>query len=336
MNNAEILHEELLTLDSHIDIPWPDRGDAWEDTQARQVDLPKLARGNMSAACLAAYIPQGARDETGHTAAWERVQAMLGVIGGLAGSRGGVTAEVCDTVVGIRAAYERRSVAIVPAVENGYPVGEDIGRITILRELGARYMTLTHNGHNLLADAAIARADLGDAATLHGGLSELGREAVREMNRQGMLVDVSHASRETMVQAVRESRSPVVATHSCARALCDHPRNLDDGQLDLLRESGGLIQITAMPGFLRRGGGAVGIDALVHHVAYVAERIGVAHVGVSSDFDGGGGIVGWRDASTSAAVTEGLAAHGFTTEEIGMIWGQNFLRLLEQAERLAG
>ena len=127
--------------------------------------------------------------------------------------------------------------AIVPAVENGFAIGTDLSRLARFRALGARYLTLTHNGHNALADSCNPRKDLGDAETEHGGLCALGRAAIAELNRLGMLVDVAHVSRDAMLQAAELSRTPVVSTHSCIRALCDHPRNMDDQQLDALRDA---------------------------------------------------------------------------------------------------
>ena len=328
------LHDTLLTLDTHIDIPWPDRNDAWASSSPRQVDVHKATKGGLRAVCLAAYIPQTSRDAEGHDAAWDRVQAMLKVINGLGGIHDALSAKVCRTASDIReAATTPGTLAIMPAVENGHAIGGDPSRIALLaRDYGVRYMTLTHNGHNALADAAIPRADLGDDPTLHGGLSALGREAIGEMNRHGILVDVSHTSKATMMQAVAQSSTPVVASHSCARALCDHPRNLDDEQLDLLKATGGLIQITAMGSFLKKGGGGTLAD-LARHVSYVAKRIGIEHVGVSSDFDGGGGIEGWQDASETPAVTRALLAEGFDEKQIAAIWGGNMLRLLENAEQ---
>jgi len=333
MNDDTRQHDALLTLDTHIDIPWPDRGDFGDDTATRQVDLPKLRKGGLKAVCLAAYIPQGRRNALGHDQAWVRVEQMLRVIGGLPDAVGDDQVRLCGTAESVRSAVAAGAVAIVPAVENGYAIGDDPGRVRQLYALGARYMTLTHNGHNVLADAAIPRADLDDPVALHGGLSALGREAIGVMNDCGMLVDISHVSRDSMLQAVECSRTPVVATHSCARALCDHPRNLDDRQLDRLAESGGLVQVTAMSSFLKAPAlGRATVDDLAHHVAYIARRIGVAHVGVSSDFDGGGGIEGWSDAAQGANVTAALARQGFTPEEIVAIWGGNFLRLMELAE----
>ncbi|MCQ8240205.1 dipeptidase [Rhizosaccharibacter radicis] len=335
---AGALHGALLTLDSHIDIPWPDGEDPFEETARRLVDLPKMRRGGVSAGCFAAYIPQGRLDAAGHAAALERALAMLDRIGAIAGRRNGIEARICDTADAVEAAHRDGALAVMPAVENGYAVGSDLANIALLRRRGARYLTMTHNGHNLLADSAIPRRDLGDGQAPNNGLSTLGREAVAELNRQGMLVDVSHLSRQAMLDAAGCSAVPVVATHSCVAALCPHPRNLDDVQLDALRETGGLIQITAMPGFLRpRGADPAGADvaSFVDHLDYVVRRIGVAHVGISSDFDGGGAIVGWRDASESGAVTAELLRRGYREAEIAAFWGGNFLRLLRRAEQVA-
>ncbi|AAW62005.1 Membrane-bound dipeptidase [Gluconobacter oxydans 621H] len=329
------LHDTLLTLDSHIDIPWPDRQDAWAEETPRQVNVPKTRKGGLRAVCLAAYIPQSPRDEAGHAEGWERVQGMLDVIAGLEGRQGDHGARVCRTAADVRAAYKAGDLAVIPAIENGHGLGGRPERIAELaRRYGVRYMTLTHNGHNALADAAIPRKDLADNETLHGGLSDLGRETIAQMNRSGVLVDVSHAAKSTMMQATEVSSTPVFASHSCARALCDHPRNLDDEQLDRLKETGGLIQVTAMGSFLKKGGGGT-VEDLVRHVSYIADRIGVEHVGISSDFDGGGGIPGWKDATETANVTRALQAAGFSDEDISAIWGGNMLRFLETAERAA-
>ena len=159
------------------------------------------------------------------------------------------------------------------------------------------------------------------------------------MNRLGLVVDVSHASRQTMMQAVEVSATPIVASHSCVRSLCDHPRNLDDGQLDALGASGGVIQITAMPAFLRpkpeEGRRTAGVADFVDHIDYVVRRLGVEHVGISSDFDGGGALSDWRDATQGVLLTEELHRRGYDRSEIEAFWGGNFLRLLEQAEQAA-
>ncbi len=338
MNTSDSLslHQHLLTLDTHIDIPWPEGADPFEETR-RCVDMPKMVRGGLSAGCFAAYVPQGSRTPEGHAAATRRAADMLGIIRAMGRHTAGIDARVATTADQVEGAKRDGAVAVIPAVENGYAVGTDLANLARFRELGACYLTLTHNGHNALADSAIPRPDLGDAVEEHGGLSPLGRLAIEELNRLGMLVDVSHVSRSGMLQAAALSASPVVATHSCIRALCDHARNLDDTQLDVLRDTGGLVQITAVPGFLVKRGRAetVTVSDYVDHVEYAVRRIGVAHVGLSSDFDGGGGFSGWHDASESPNLTAALLQRGFGHDEIAALWGGNFLRLMRRAEDLA-
>ena len=333
MTDPADIHRRLLTVDTHVDIPWPEGASFFEDGR-RRVDLPKLQRGGVAAVCLAAYVPQGPRTPAGHAAAHGRAMAMLRAIAG----HGHDGARVCASVGEIRAARADGVTAIVPAVENGYAAGGDPARIADFRALGACYMTLTHNGHNDFADSSNPRADLGDGPEAHGGLSEAGRAAIAEMNRLGMMVDIAHVSKPAMLQAAAASRSPVLSTHSCIRALCDNPRNLDDEQLDALRDVGGVVQITAVPSFLRKGLKAeeVTVGDYVDHLDYAVRRIGLAHVGISSDFDGGGGFTGWRDAGESANLTAELLRRGYDEAAIGALWGGNFLRVLAAAEAIAG
>ena len=336
MQDAARLHASVVTIDTHIDIPWPPGPDAFEDGP-RRVDLPKMRRGGLGAGCFAAYVPQGPRTPEGWRAASDRALAMLEAINAMGRTQGGITARVTPTADAIEAARADGVLAIIPCVENGHAIGEDLGLLARFRGMGACYLTLTHNGHNALADSSNPRADLGDAATLHGGLSGLGRAAVAELNRLGMLVDISHVSMQAALQAAMLSRSPVLATHSCMRALCDVPRNLDDLMLDALRDCGGMVNITAVPSFVKPGGRAdqVTVADYVDHVDYAVRRVGLGHVGISSDFDGGGGFSGWRDASESGNLTAELVQRGYGAAEIAALWGGNFLRLLRQAEALA-
>ena len=352
--DALAVHHSLLTLDTHIDIPWPTGPDPFEDGR-RHVDLPKMRRGGMTAAVFAAYVPQAARTPASEAAAFARVEAMLlairamglGEVGGL--GEGGVLAETGDrnqagivarlatSADAIEAAKRDGVLAVVPAVENGFAIGTDLGRLARFAELGAIYMTITHNGHNALADSSNPRADLGDREIEHDGISPLGRAAVAEMNRLGMLVDVAHVSRASMMQLAECSRTPVVATHSCIRALCDNPRNLDDSQLDVLRDVGGVVQVTAVSAFLRPNAKpeAVTVADFADHIDYAVRRIGIAHVGISSDFDGGGWFTGWKDASESPNITAELLRRGYDRAALSLLWGGNFLRCLRAAEARA-
>jgi membrane dipeptidase len=331
------LHRGLLTLDTHIDIPWPTGPDPFLDGP-RRVDLPKMRRGGLAAGCFAAYVPQAARTPENEAAAFERAVGMLHAIRAMGRGENGMAARVAVTVDEISACKRNRVLAIIPAVENGFAMGHDLSRLARFRGLGARYLTLTHNGHNALADSCNPRTDLGDAPTEHGGVSPLGRAAIAELNRLGMLVDVAHVSRDAMLQAAGVSRTPIVSTHSCIRALCDNPRNMDDGQLDALRDVGGVVQITAVAAFLRPDGKpeSVTVADFADHVDYAVRRIGIGHVGISSDFDGGGGFTGWHDAGESASITVELLRRGYDRQEIAALWGGNFLRVLRIAEERAG
>ena len=330
------LHHGLLTVDTHIDIPWPTGPDPFVDGP-RKVDLPKMIRGGLSAACFVAYVPQTARTPVSERAAFDRAVAMLEAIGRMAAGAPGLPARLCVTAADVTRAHEDGVLAVIPVVENGFAIGTDLSRLARLRALGARYLTLTHNGHNALADSAIPRADLGERAAEHGGLSAFGRAAVAELNRLGMLVDVAHVSRATMLDAAEASRTPVLSSHSCVAALCEHPRNMDNGQLDVLRDVGGVIQITAVSAFLKHRAppGQVTVADFADHIDYAVKRIGIEHVGISSDFDGGGGFTDWNDAGDCPNITAELIRRGYDREALALLWGGNFLRLLRIAEAAA-
>jgi membrane dipeptidase len=327
-------HEGILAIDTHVDIPWPTGPSPFEDG-SRCVDLPKLKAGRIGGVCFVAYVPQGARDAAGDLAAISRARNMLDAIAAMAPAdgSGGILASTADA---IEAAFANGRTAIIPAIENGYALAKDLSLLDEYAARGVRYITLTHNGHNDLADAAIPRKDLGDTEVEHGGLSELGTAAVKRMNELGILVDISHTSKTTMLQATALSRVPVIASHSCIRALCDHPRNLDDEQLEALRATGGLVQITMVSNFLRPRGRArdLTVSDIADHIDYAIAKLGIDHVGIGTDFDGGGGVSDYRNAAQSPHLTQELANRGYDHESLAKIWGGNFLRLLRQAEAI--
>ena len=333
MSNA--IHAATLTLDTHVDIRWPDPPDATQETDSC-VDFPKMQRGGLKAVVFIAYTPQGPRDVAGHQAAADRAEAMLRHIRTRAD---GVARRFCATADELETAHQAGALAVLSAVENGNAMGRDLARLKLWRDLGAIYLTLTHDGHNDLADAARPKPALGDGTAEHGGLSDLGRQAIAEMNRIGLIIDVSHAAKSSMMQAAELSRAPIVATHSCCRALCDHPRNLDDEQLDMLRARGGLVQITALDAFLRPPGAdgksPATVADMVDHVDYAVRRIGLDHVGLSSDFDGGGGIPGWANAGETMNLTAEFHRRGYGAREIDLLWSGNFRRLMRRVQGMA-
>lgn len=334
--DALSIHRTIVTLDTHIDIPWPTGPDPFHDG-ARRVDLPKMIRGGLSAACFVAYVPQTTRTVATEDAAFARCLAMLDQINEMAQVTSAIPVRIANRADAIVAAKRDGALAIVPCVENGFAVGADLGRIAEFRRRGAIYMTLTHNGHNALADSCNPRRDLGDRETEHGGLSSLGRAAVAMMNKVGMVVDVAHTSRDTMVQAAEESRAPIVSTHSCVSALCDHSRNMTDWQLDVIRDVKGVIQITAVSAFLKANAkpDEVTVADFADHIDHAVKRIGIDHVGISSDFDGGGWFSDWRDASQSPNITIELVRRGYDRGALEKLWGGNFLRVMRVAEALA-
>ena len=236
-------------------------------------------------------------------------------------------------------------------------------------------MTLAHSGHNDIADSAQPRPELGDEDSEHDGISEFGERVIAEMNRLGIMVDVSHISKQAALDAIRLSNAPVIASHSNARALTDHYRNMDDETLLALGESGGVMQATALAAFLKRLSpqqreqtseilndygierlsawwdlteqqrgeielrlseiGYANVSDFIDHVDYAVNLIGIDHVGLSSDFDGGGGIVGWFDAGETLNVTLELVRRGYTEEDIRKLWGGNLLRVWREVERIA-
>jgi len=251
-----------------------------------------------------------------------------------------------------------KKVAMI-GVENAYPLGEDLNEVKRYYDLGARYMSLAHNGHNQFSDSNTGEFD---NTAKHNGISELGKKVIDSMNYYGIMVDISHPSKEAIRQTIAHSKAPVIASHSGARALSDHPRNLDNEQLQWVKESGGVVQTVALALFvnkdkhekyqealktlenleneealeaLKKEYPPVGVADFVDQIDYIKNKIGVDHVGISSDFDGGGGIEGWADASETFNVTLELVRRGYSEEEIAKIWGGNLLRVLEETAKVA-
>jgi membrane dipeptidase len=234
-----------------------------------------------------------------------------------------------------RSARDGRLVIAI-GIENGFALGQDLSRVEMYKNLGAIYMSLTHSAHNDLADSSTPREEFGDAETEHGGVSAFGERVIEEMNRVGMMVDVSHASKATALEAMRLSRAPVIASHSSVLALTNHARNMDDETLLALRDDGGVVQITALGTYVRKPGGPDPTVAdLVDHIDYAVRLIGIDHVGISSDFDGGGGVIGWKDASETVNVTAELLRRGYREQDIAKLWGGNLLRVWREAERVS-
>ena len=321
------LHERILTIDSHCDTPMLSdtayRLDRRDDVAL--VDLHKMSEGMLDATTMVAYIPQGARDEVSLLRATEKADALLDwVAAGVTDNAAYVA--LCSTPEELYMAKAQGKRAIMLGVENGYAIGCDLSAIERLRRRGVVYMTLCHNGDNDICDSARGNAE-------HGGLSAFGREVVREMNRVGMMVDLSHAAESTFWQVLECSTKPVVCSHSSCRALCDHPRNLTDEQMRALAAKGGVVQVTMYSGFLRKEGEAT-LDDFLRHLQHAIEVAGIDHVGIGTDFDGDGKVVGCSSASQLRNVTRELLRRGFATADIEKIWGANWLRVMHQVQQM--
>lgn len=323
--HARKLHNRMLTLDTHCDTPMKFYQQIRFDCRDPRilVDLHKMNEGGLDATIMVAYLRQLERDKTSLEAAYAKAERLLTEIEHMVAANADSVAIAYTPEDLYRFKREGRK-ALMLGIENGYAIGDNIARIEHFKRRGVVYMTLCHNGDNDLCDSAKGNAE-------HGGLSELGRAAIREMNRVGMMVDLSHAAESSFYQAIEASCMPIVCSHSSARALCDHPRNLTDDQLRALAASGGVVQTCLYDGFLRKEGGAT-IDDAVRHIVHMVQVAGIDHVGIGTDFDGDGGIIGCADASEIINLTRRLVAEGFSETDIEKLWGTNFLRVMRKVQ----
>ncbi len=394
MATARALQAKVLSIDTHVDISpanFTETGPNYTSKLPRtQVDLVKMEEGGLAGAFLIVYVGQTANlNAEGYARAHEQAIEKFEAIHRLTEKLAPARAEIAYTAADARRIHQAGKRVIFIGVENGFPIGSDISNVKKFHDLGGRRIIKKHNGHSQLSDSNTGERD---GVWLHNGLSPLGRQVIAEMNRLGMMIDVSHPSKASMLQTVALSKAPIIASHSGARALCGHSRNMDDEQLDALKKNGGVIQLVAFNSYtkcnarrdaereaaiaeLRKQYGITAtsrvdvqraIEALpddrrnaylaaqeditarrypsdppatvkdfVDHIDYVVKRIGIDHVGISSDFDGGGGVEGWRSASETVNVTAELVRRGYTEAEIAKIWGGNLLRVMEQVEKVA-
>lgn len=424
---AKAIHERVITLDTHDDINAANFTPECNYTQrlTTQVNLPKMEEGGLDVSFFIVYVGQGPLTPEGYDNAYKQAVQKFEAVHRFTEQIAPGEMELALSPADVRRIVAAGKKVAVIGVENGYPIGTDIKRVEEFYKRGGRYMSLAHNGHSQLADSNTGEAT---GEWLHNGLSDLGRQVIAEMNRLGMMIDISHPSKQANLQAMALSKAPVIASHSSARAMGNHSRNLDDEQLMALKKNGGVVQTVAFASYVNvtpperaaetaklnaefgltqagrgggggrgagrgqgpaaprpcpvegaaaaqgggqgRGGGRGGqnaaLDALtperraeydkrlaaidakypvppratvkdfVNHIDYLVKKIGIDHVGISSDFDGGGGVEGWNHAGESANVTIELVRRGYTEEQIGKLWSGNLLRVWEQVEKAAG
>ena len=400
VKKARAIHEKVITLDSHIDFLPADLVGQRNYTQRldTQFNLPNMVDGGLDALFFSIYVRQtreaqssDAFQPSGYERAYklavEKFDAVRRFTRDIAPDKIALALNSAD----VRRIHKQGKKVALMGVENGYPIGEEIARVKEFYDRGARYMSLTHNGHNQLADSHTGEHE----GWKWHGLSPLGKQVIAEMNRLGIMVDVAHASKETMMQTATLSKAPIIASHSAARALCNVSRNMDDEQLQALKKTGGVIQVFAYNDFLKTtrpdssdraaalaalkkeyglpettgpgqrarfqaalkrlsvnlraeyekkhvevdhqypGDPPATIKDFVNHIDYAVKLIGIDHVGISSDFDGGGGVIGWNDTSETFNVTLEFVRRGYTERQIEKLWGGNLLRVMDEVQRIA-
>ena len=328
-------NSSIITIDTHDDINVMNFTDSLNYTMDTdtQVNLPKMKAGGLDVAWFVVYTAQGDLDEKGFADAMENANAKFEAIKRLVEEYAPEQIELALNSSDVRRIHAKGKKVAMIGVENAYPMGIDSSNVRKFWEKGARYVSLSHNGHSQFSDSNTGEFD---GTALHNGLSDLGKEVVELLNYYGIMIDISHPSKEAIRQMISLSKAPVIASHSSARALRDHPRNLDDEQLSWVKENGGVIQTTALGSFLTdRKDPPPNMDDFMDHIDYMVDKIGIDHVGISSDFDGGGGVVGWQDASETMNVTTALEERGYSESEIEKLWGGNLLRVLDEVQAIA-
>ena len=318
--HAKELHSKTIILDSHCDSPMLfDEGTHFCNKDAKMlVDIHKMTAGRQDASFMVAYLKQEARDAESLKAATAKADRLLTLIEERIAECAG-HASIAMTPAELWQNKFKGVKSVVKGIENGYAIGLDIDNIDRFRSRGVAYMTLCHNGDNDICDSHKGNNE-------HNGLSEFGKRVVERMNKVGMMVDLSHASEKSFWDALECSSKPIICSHSSSRALCDHTRNLTDEQMRALAVSGGVAQVCMYSGFLKKDEDAT-VDDAVRHIMHMIDVMGVDHVGIGSDFDGGGGIPGLEDASWFISLTERLIAQGLSDQDLSLIWGRNFLNV---------
>jgi membrane dipeptidase len=374
LKKAEKIHSSILTVDTHCDTPMGflrSNFDLGVKHEEGCVDFPRMQVGGLNAEFFAVFIGQGPRNDSSFNIVNKRALEIFDAIHKNV-EKNSSMAEMAYTADDAYRIKKDGKIAAYIGVENGYPIGKDITRVKQYYDLGARYMTLCHSGNNDICDSS---TDPKGAES--NGLSQFGEEVVKEMNRLGMMVDISHMSDSSFYDVIKLSKAPVIASHSSCRALCENPRNINDNMLLALKQNGGVIQICILSAYLKAPEANPELDAklkelrdkygdnknltdslrrqlrtesrairkqyeklatvkdAVDHIDHVVQVIGIDHVGIGTDFDGGGGIDGLKTVADMKNITIELVRRGYNKKDIEKIWGGNAMRVLREVEKLA-
>ena len=315
------IHSRVLTLDSHCDTPmfFPQGINFGSRDSKILVDLHKMTEGHQDSNIMVAYIPQTLSESPKAYAdnIFNQIEEIVATHSNYVG--------IARTPADLWSNKRQGKKIIMLGIENGYALEGSLDNLRHFAQRGIVYMTLCHNGDNDICDSA-------RGSETHGGVSAFGQEVIKEMNRLGIMVDLSHAAESSFYDALKLSNTPIVCSHSSCRALCDHPRNLTDAQMRALAKSGGVMQVTLYHGFLQKDGEATIEDAM-RHLEHAIEVMGIDHVGLGTDFDGDGGIRGLANSAELLQFTRQLLKRGYSEDDIQKIWGGNFLRVMELVQR---
>lgn len=321
---AKRVHEQVLTLDSHCDTPmFFDKGvELTRRDPQLLVDFPKMREGHLDATTMVAYLPQGGRSEQEELQATQMAVKLLNEIETRVADAPNVA--LARTPADLYRHKLEGKLSVMRGIENGYALGRDIDNVARFAQMGVVYITLCHNGDNDICDSA-------RGCNTHNGVSSFGEKVIHEMNRLGIMVDLSHGGEKSFYDALEISSQPIVCSHSSSKLLCDVPRNLTDDQMRALAAKGGVAHTTLYHGFLKKEGEADIMDAIAH-LEHAIDVMGIDHVGLGTDFDGDGGIRGLADSSELINFTIQLLRRKYSEQDIAKIWGGNWLRVMAQVQ----
>ncbi len=335
---ATEIAKRILIFDSHVDLPFDYPGAAADGKT--QLDLPKVERGHLKGAALAVFVPQGPRTPEGYAKARQDAEAKYALIKGIA-EQNPSRAALAYSPADVRRIAAQGKFAVVTSLLNAYPLGSDLSQLDVWYQRGVRILGFVHAGHNDWADSSRPSQALGNAPEEHRGLSELGKQGVARLNQLGILIDVSQLTTPAFRQVLSLTKAPVAATHSGVKGIVDTPRNLSDEELGLIEKNGGVVQVVAFSNYLRplpkdvpaASAPRATVAQLVDAITYAVKKIGIEHVGIASDFNHGGGVIGWDNEGECQNVIAELLRRGYSEKDIAKLWGGNFLRVWAAAQK---
>ncbi|MGC8891849.1 MAG: dipeptidase [Candidatus Saccharicenans sp.] len=381
VQKAKLIQKKMITVDTHCDTAMMLLRGNWNPAERHdpnlansgKIDLPRMKEGGLDCEFFAAFVAQGPRTEAGYAQAKQRAEELIQAVKKMVADNPQVIGLGFRPEDAYRLKKEGKLTAFL-GIENGYAIGQDLSLVKHFYDLGVRYITLCHTSNNDICDSSTDPGNHQDK-----GLSEFGRQVVRECNRLGMIVDISHASDKSFYDVLAVSQAPIIASHSCSRAVCDNPRNLTDDMIKALAKKGGVIQICFLSAYVKTPkpnperdkalaefrakygnwrniqdeaerqkimeemqelnrkypADLATVKDLVDHIDHVVKLVGVDYVGIGTDFDGGGGVLGCNDVSEMYQVTAELLRRGYSEKDLRKIWGENFFRVFHKVEEVS-